>query len=361
MQANKAKSSNHDNNSLAIIEECLDRIYLSRRANLLTKARKFKERQARKLQSLPHQHRATQQKEDASVLDNYSDNQILEELDMKFKAPPLVAAAVVMVEKKEVPKVNYDEQDSSAMEILREFCDELTLITEDSPMRIPDDDFRGEHCDALIHKYLTSELDKMMATRTVSKVRKHLAGIIEQFAASEDVGKLNKLMEAAIKDCHSSPTAAYRQQQALPKVQNDTPSTAPAAGKNKAAPEPQADQAASLPNIASKTNSNTAPLKSALKQTSAPEATANNNNNPNTTATKSAADPSADKAKVEKQRIKAQYEQLMALKKKTENHPDDTAIDQYSALHADIQSVIDSIQQRPAAPAETKTTRKGAK
>lgn len=349
----QAKSNNHDNNSLAIIEECLDRIYLSRRANLLTKARKFKERQARKLQSLPHQHRAIQQKEDASILDNYSDNQILEELDMKFKAPPLVAAPVVMVEKKEVPKANYDEQDSSAMEILREFCDELTLIIEDSPMRIPDDDFRGEHCDALIHKYLTSELDKMMATRTVSKVRKHLAGIVEQFAASENVDKLNKLMEAAVKDCNSSPTAAFRQQQALPKVQTDAPNAAAAAGKSKAAPEPQVDKAASLPIIAPKTSVTAAPLKSALKQTPAPE--------PNITATKTAADPSADKAKLEKQRIKAQYEQLMALKKKTENHPDDTAIDQYSALHADIQSVIDSIQQRPAAPAETKPAKKGAK
>jgi len=356
MQANKAKNHNNDSNSLAIIEECLDRIYLSRRANLLTKAKKYKERQARKKLSQPHQ-RSTQ-KEETSVLDDYSDNQILEELDLKFKAPPPTVVNPVVVEKKvvmvsEAAKQGYDEQDSSAVEILHEFCDEITLIIEDFPMRIPDEEFRGEHCDALMHKYLTSELDKMMATRTVTKVRKHLAGMIEQFASSENTDKIKKLMNAAIKDCTSA------SQTTLPKVQPDSAS-APLTASKPTTEESQNAKTANLPNITPKTASSAAPLKSALKPAPLPEQTPTLTQ-ATTTAKTNNADPSADKAKLEKQRIKAQYEQLMALKKKTENHPDDAAIDQYSALHADIQSVIDSLQQRPAAPAESKTAKKGSK
>lgn len=371
MHAAKQKNNSDSSNSLAIIEECLDRIYLSRRTNLINKARKFKEKQARKAQGqadrLPF---SRVRREVDDIADDDLDSQILEELAVKFKAPPPAAAAVRNEKKTDAIAAlakTYEDQDASAVEVFREFCDEVNLIIEDYPARIPDDDFRGENCDALMHKYLSLELDKMMATRTVAKVRKHVAGIIEQFAASDDVAKLCTMVQAALDDCNkTTPTGKIKNN--LPSVSSATPlvnssgtasTSKTLTSDNKLATKPTdkstADSNSTLPVIDQKKSSVAAPTKSTIKSSAEPTKSSSNNTNPETPAA------SADKQKLEKQRIKAQYEQLMSLKKKTENHPDDNTINEYTSLHADIQSVIDSIQQRPAVPAETKVAKRTTK
>lgn len=339
---------------------------------MINKARKFKDKQARKAHGQldrPAYTRARGENDD-TLDDADSDTQIMEELALKFKAPP-PAVAVAQNDKKPdaiaALTKTYEDQDATAVEVFREFCDEVNCIVDDYPARIPDDDFRGEYCDALMHKYLSLKLDKMMATRTVAKVRKHVASIIEQFAASEDVAELLSMIQSALDDCNKAP--AVKKNDNLPQVASATTatnnSTATTTNKPTAKDNTQVrnntDKSAAsanpvLPIIESKKSAttSTSTSKAAAKASPEPVNTASTNNNDNPVA-------GVDKQKLEKQRIKAQYEQLMSLKKKTENHPDDNTINEYTSLHADIQSVIDSIQQRPAAQAESKPAKKASK
>ena len=374
MHAAKQRNNPNEVSSLAIIEECLDRIYLSRRTNLINKARKFKEKQARKAHGQQERPAYTRMRgeTDSAMDDADSDTQIMEELALKFKAPPPTVAVAQNDKKPDAIAAlakTYEDQDATAVEVFREFCDEVNCIVDDYPARIPDDEFRGEYCDALMHKYLSLKLDKMVATRTVAKVRKHVAGIIEQFAASEDVAELLSMIQSALEDCNKAPAA---KKDNLPHVASATSATSatssPATAITKSAAKEitqtknNTDKSISstnpaLPAIETKKSSATAPSKAAVKPSPEPLNTASNNNISNMD------NPvvGVDKQKLEKQRIKAQYEQLMSLKKKTENHPDDNTINEYTSLHADIQSVIDSIQQRPAAQAESKPAKKTPK
>ena len=369
MHAAKQRNNPNEVSSLAIIEECLDRIYLSRRTNLINKARKFKEKQARKAHQQQERPAYTRMRgeTDSAMDDTDSDTQIMEELALKFKAPPPTVAAAQNDKKPDAIAAlakTYEDQDATSLEVFREFCDEVNCIVDDYPARIPDDEFRGEYCDALMHKYLSLKLDKMMATRTVAKVRKHVAGIIEQFAASEDVAELLSMIQSALDDCNKAPAA---KKENLPHVASATSasnsSAVATASKSTVKESTQtknnteksiANTNSALPAIEAKKSAATAPSKAAVKPSPEPVNTAPINNVDNPVA-------GVEKQKLEKQRIKAQYEQLMSLKKKTENHPDDNTINEYTSLHADIQSVIDSIQQRPAAQAESKPAKKTPK
>lgn len=334
--------------SITIIEDCLNRIYLARRANLMNKARKFKEKQARRAFSdtgPPPVAKAAYVNDDA--LSDYAEGSVLEELGAKYKAPPTVAVPYVKEDSHIAQK--YHQQDEEAHDLFVHFCDDLSSLIDDAPMRIPDDDFRADNCDVLIQKYLTNKMDKMMATKTLSKIRKHISTIIEQFASSDNTDLTCKIMDAALKDCRDSfgsPRAG--KQKSAPNDSNATGQT-----------QKQATVEAPQQSLDKGKNAKLAP-KEALIQS----ATTNNNvaaapppaNSNNAAATKASAKaaavaegPSAgERQKAEKQRIKAQYEQLMTIKKKAENHPDDETIHQYSALHADIQSVIDSINVNKA-------------
>jgi hypothetical protein len=359
MHSSKLKSADSETNSLVIIEECLDRIYQSRRANLLNKARKFKEKQAKKLYNQSDRVPGVREDGKGKTSENEADEdtKILEELALKFKAPP-PAVAPVRIEKTALAK-KYEDQDEGAIEVFKEFCDELTLLMDDWPVRLPDDEFRADNCDSFIQKYLTTELDKMMATRVVAKVKKHIGSILEQFSSSGSVEKVTDLMEIAFKDFAVSSKSVTARKNSLPEI--DAENGKGSARREEAdqskikAPSATANVSEVLPKKIIKSATVTVtnvPLKSALKAT----ATAEPISHSLPAVSESTAAGQVDKQKIEKQRIKAQYEQLMAIKKKTENHPDDVAIDQYSALHADIQSVIDSLQK--PAQVEVKAAKK---
>lgn len=336
---------------------------------MINKAKKFKEKQARKAQGQADRPTYTRMRgeTDNTLGDEASDSEIMEELAYKFKAPPPAVAAVRSDKKPDAIAAltkTYEEQDATAVEVFREFCDEVNCIVDDYPARLPDDDFRGEYCDALMHRYLSLKMDKMMATRTVAKVRKHVAAIIEQFAASDDVAKLSDMMQSALEDCRKTGPVAKGDNlppvgasATAPAENSGVPSSNKVAAKeSKSLIKPDKSTVSSnptLPIIDSKKNA-TGSTTVATKTSSEPANASSSNSTDQPVAT-------ADKQKLEKQRIKAQYEQLMSLKKKTENHPDDNTINEYTSLHADIQSVIDSIQQRPAVPADTKIGKKATK
>lgn len=318
-----AANKNEATDSISIIEDCLNRIYLARRANLMNKARKFKEKQSRKqygdVSDSPVKKTIIV---DDSALSDYAEGSILEELGTKFRAP--ITAAVPYVKENSNIAQKYQQQDQEAHDLLINFCDDLSALIDDAPMRIPDDDFRADNCDLLIHKYLTNKMDKMMATKTLSKIRKHISTIIEQFAASDDTTRTCQIMDAALKDCRESFGAGLKAKNSQQPVEKSA--TAQPKDRSGIDQKPSSTAAAA-----------TAPTSAAPPRPIASGAGA-------TKAVAQAAGPtSEERQKAEKLRIKAQYEQLMTIKKKAENHPDDDTIHQYSALHADIQSVIDSI------------------
>ena len=320
--------------SLTIIEDCLDKIYQSRRANLLSKHRKFKEKQARKAfdQPEPIKYYAKTESTNNNYLSDYADKDVLEELAVKYKAPP-VAAVPYVKEKSHIAK-QYEDQDAEAKVLFKTFCDDLQELIEDSPMRLPEDEFRADHCERFIMKYLTDTFDKMMATRTLSKIKKHFTYIIEEFSSVYDPPHVLRLIEAALVDLEG-----LNGKPALVKKHDSDEGV----GAGSGATQPPSSQATSSTTTSSKpTGSNSSTALNTVDASKKPplqQAGAN---------AAAAAEPSAvDSAvKGDKQRIKKQYEQLMSLKKKAENHPDDSTIQQYSALHADIQSVIDSIQKK---------------
>lgn len=337
--------SKQPTDSLSIIEDCLDRIYKVRRASLLSKSRKFKEKQSRKaFEATPVVQKAAHTAFDAD-LSGYADKEVLEELDIKYQAPPPVKIPYVK-EQSRVAK-QYEEQDAKALELFRAFCNDLIEVIEEYPTRIPEDDFRAMYCDGFIAKYLTQQFDKMMPSRQLSKIKRHTTLIVESFASVNDTANIHNLIAQALADCMSTETSSNSDtplKSALKKTSEPGPpisapsttttATRGAVGKMKDEPvKPTTDSAVRAATTADqKGKSGT---KTDVQQP--PQATAP------TTATTGTEKQKAEKS--EKQRIKAQYEQLMAVKKKVENHPDDAAIREYSALHADIQSVIDSIQK----------------
>lgn len=321
--------------SLTIIEDCLDKIYQSRRANLLSKHRKFKEKQARKAfdQPEPIKYYAKNDSTNNNYLSDYADKDVLEELAVKYKAPP--AAALPYVKEKSHIAKQYEDQDAEAKVLFKTFCDDLQELIEDSPMRLPEDEFRADHCERFITKYLTETFDKMMATRTLSKIKKHFTYIIEEFSSVYDPPHVLRLIETALVDLEG-----LNGKPALVK-KHDSDEGAAGAGSGTAQP-PSSQATPSTAKSSKPTGSSSSTTHSIVEASkkSLPQQTGANG--------AAAAEPSAVDGAVtgDKQRIKKQYEQLMSLKKKAENHPDDSAIQQYSALHADIQSVIDSIQKK---------------
>ena len=84
-------------NSVSIIEDCLTKIYQSRKANLISKSRKFKEKQSRREYQnnydKPHDKiMIDDYEEEYNLRDEYSqDGEVLEELSTKFRATPAVS------------------------------------------------------------------------------------------------------------------------------------------------------------------------------------------------------------------------------------------------------------------------------
>ncbi|KAJ1436066.1 hypothetical protein B484DRAFT_393373 [Ochromonadaceae sp. CCMP2298] len=278
--------------TITIVEECLSRIYHSRRASLQAKSRKFKERQARREKN--HSSSPERRRMEVNLdnpLEDYDDKDILEELTTKFRAPPVVRAPY-QKERSQIA-LAYEVQDADAIRQLSLFCNEILALVDKSPIRCPDDEFRGDFCDLMVQKYLTDKLDTMENSRTVSKVRRYLSNIIEMFASSGNIPQLQRAVENAQKECVVDSNSLEKASPASPKQESQRSA------------------------VALRVSSDTKKVPSA-----------------------------ADRKKAEQERIKAQYEQLMTLKKKTENHPDSATINQYTDLHSDIQNVIDSINAK---------------
>mmetsp|Transcript_11655 Transcript_11655/g.25996 ORF Transcript_11655/g.25996 Transcript_11655/m.25996 type:complete len:319 (+) Transcript_11655:177-1133(+) len=304
--------------TITIVEECLSRIYHSRRASLQAKSRKFKERQARREKN--HSSSPERRRMEVNLdnpLEDYDDKDILEELTTKFRAPPVVRAPY-QKERSQIA-LAYEVQDADAIRQLSLFCNEILALVDKSPIRCPDDEFRGDFCDLMVQKYLTDKLDTMENSRTVSKVRRYLSNIIEMFASSGNIPQLQRAVENAQKECVVD--------------SNSLEKASPGKARGTGSPHSPSDSAASA---SPQTQAKASPKQESQRSAVALRVSSDTKKVPS----------AADRKKAEQERIKAQYEQLMTLKKKTENHPDSATINQYTDLHSDIQNVIDSINAK---------------
>jgi hypothetical protein len=340
--------SEKETNSVAIIEDCLNRIYQCRKANLQSRARKYKERLARKQQTEQHRSpaRGNQLASDNAV-DEYSESSLLEELTVKFKAPPVPQAAPLSQEISQLAK-QYEIQDKEALQIFDEVCHELTETMEEYPLRLPDDEFRADLCDEYMHKFVTRRLDPMMASKVVAKVKRHIAAILEQFTSDGNVARMVKMMDAAKIDCNNNPVKSKkRSEDAVSDRTGSGSTTGSGTVSNKQPGSSSTKTGGPTPAGSGKLQGNH--HQQQLPSSSVPAPVPVDSSPPTSSggggAPKDVTSERQKAEKAEKAKVKAQYEQLMALKKKSENHPDDEAIQQYNSLHADIQSVIDSIQQ----------------
>ena len=219
----------------------------------------------------------------------------------------------------------YEEQNAEALKLLATFCEQIEVLVGDNMERLFEDDFRADRCDELIAKYLTNKLDKMEATKTIAKVRKYVGNMIEELSTSPNPARVLNLARVAAADCKKMIEAANGSN-----IQNNVTDERPAQSTSQKDEHQQPPQEHQPSKDTKTTQARGATATTAAASTSASEKAI-----------------ALDKEKREKQRIKAQYEELMNLKKKTDNHPDDETAKQHIALHADIQSVIDSINNKP--------------
>lgn len=329
-------------NSVSIIEDCLNKIYRSRKANLITKSRKFREKQSRRqLQySYDKQHNklidTNDYDEEYNLRDEYSqDGEVLEELATKFRAPPLNAAVPYEKERSRVA-VEYEEQDVIAEGVLEEFSIDIKKFIHTNFLKLSDEELRADACDEFIDKYLTQRLDHCITTRIVSKIRKKISNIIEYIASCDSPKELTTYLDQELNIASSSNSTGDT---TTTPIDNDTDRID---SDNKSQQSLLSNSDANRAKSITSTN-NRMHASVATSPTSA-SASAAITTSSNKATGKSIEHSKESREKLEKKRIKEQYEQLMMLKKKSEAHPDDTAISQYTALHSDIQNVIDSIK-----------------
>lgn len=328
-------------NSVSIIEDCLNKIYRSRKANLITKSRKFREKQSRREQqnSYDKQHNklidTDDYDEEYNLRDEYSqDGEVLEELATKFRAPPLNAAVPYEKERSRVA-VEYEEQDVIAEGVFEEFSLDIKKFVRTNFLKLSDEELRADACDEFIDKYLTQRLDHCITTRIVSKIRKKISNIIEYIASCDSPKELTTYLDQELNIASNSNNTGGSDTGTTSPIDIDTDRSD--SGNKSQQLLPSNGNANRTKSITSTDNrmhtSMTASPTSASSTMSSTKATG-----------KSVEQSKESREKMEKKRIKEQYEQLMMLKKKSEAHPDDAAISQYTALHSDIQSVIDSIK-----------------
>lgn len=281
--------------SLELIEECLDKIYNARKASLLIRTRRFKEKAAKKKMEAQHHSPSKShkkilieriQKDKSSDEEDDDDDQLLAELSSNFVVPP----------PKSVPyQVSLTEKEEDQADVLfDEFIAELKAAKEDEEVS-KDNDKRSEFADYLTDKYLSNQLDSFSSTEKISMIRKEISNMIEDFASSDN------LRNSGVFSDFTNPRMKTFE------------------GRNSG--------------------------KLDLQQLNIDNEDHNIENNKKEIENKQEKSKQT-KYNKEQEKIKQKYEDLMKVKKRSESHPDNEAIQQYSELQDDIQSVIQSIQQK---------------
>lgn len=330
--------------TIDLVEDCLEQIHRCRKAALMARARKFREKEERLRQSNPYVLGSSYDRNKKSNYDEEEeqydeDDEILKDLSSKFTAPapkvvPLAPPDYSVAYNSKEPSAE-DDADRIAQDAYVEFTTEITAwLNNHSKDVIEDDDIRADFADHLVHFYLSSNLDKLPATKKVVEIRKSIAGTVEEFASSGKI-KLN----ASIMKLSSSIRGSFSEK---------TPtSSSSALGKpaGKVSPKNIQNFEEDPVGKGQDKTKNSENQKPNVKNNKSAVNTADGNSAVSLAEKKAikVADPN-EKKKTEKQKIKEQYEAYMSMKKNVEVHPDNDTVKQYSDLNDDIQSLISSIQ-----------------
>ena len=301
------------NNSIDLIEDCLNHIYRSRKKNLLEKARKFNEKYEEKknpqkkdnpflsnndpaeIDELSHTSingkeresvkltektdelevedhispRGINKKNKKSDIDEKEEIRILQSITTQFKAPDLKPMPF-----NKYKSITSSEHDPVAESIFNEFSIELQKWM--AANQTADDEVRGEYADFLIDKYLARKLDLFESSPKIASIRKTISQVVEQFASSAELSEL-------------------------------------------------------LPHLPPVDITDHSPQKETEMNTGVNVAIARK--------------MAEEKSQQHKQKVKSQYETFLNMKKRADSHPDNKTVQQYTELNDDIKSLLSSIQQ----------------
>lgn len=314
-------------NSLDLIEECLDSIYKCRKSALLARSRKYKQKEERKavhtfVYNNPNSrvHASTFEREynlDESESENGDDeenNRMVKELSLKFSAPPPPnenqKSQVYSEESLKGLNIggdsSTDECNHIAESAFSDFSLEITTwLSNHSKDVVSDDDLRAEFADHLVHRYLSCNLDRLPSSRRVSEIRRLIATTVEEFVSNSAVNL-------------SVTTLKQRNGMAKDRAQDGT-AAAEKEGRTTAVEQTSKSTLTTRKEL-------TGPPKGNVAGVVVPPA-------------------DDEKRRAEQRQIKRRYEEFMHLRRQTEGHPDNHTLQQRAELNDDIQNLLTSIQQ----------------
>lgn len=282
-----------EENSLTLIEECLDHIYNVRKRSLAQKKAQATSLMEKRKQDLDPVNSPLMRvrptivpfEEDEDDEDHEERSKLASELSAKLKTPATFTTA-----KRAVAHEPSHRKPASAQALLEEFMEVFKQIIQDAE----EDDELEEDCDRLTDRYFTNGLDLLPSSKEVTEAKRKIAELIEDLA-SGNIAK-HKPTERRVQDMDFDIKESSSVMKRPKSVQFKDPSP----------------QTSSSPEQSNKI----------------PASTTN---------------PALDKAQAEKLRIKQQYENYMKMKRRNDQHRDAQKIKEMEEFNNDIKNVLASI------------------
>lgn len=298
-------------NSIDLIEDCLDQIYRVRRRSLQVRINLSK---ADLEKSVADAQKALSPAKSANILDvdnSDEENEALAvELSQRLKTPSSIppntfSAKPALVKVPSFSKKKKEEKLPSPAEFYDDFIRDYNIFikraqTAEEPL---DEDEMEDECELLTEKFFTRGLDLLPGSAEVTNIKKKISAHLEELAS----GVFKKIPEV------NKPVQIGSSSSASAEIMDDkTKELPPSPLKKKAVKFHEGESSEQAESVD----------ESSKPRTKAP----------------------LDKAAAEKQRIKQQYEAYMKLKRKTEVHPDNSKVKEYEDLSSEIQNLIGTIQ-----------------
>jgi hypothetical protein len=298
-------------NTLDLIEECLDQIYNVRKHCLQQRVEHNatvlqRQNAAEYIHNMSH---TTSGKSKYLAEEDDYETLTTKELCTQLKTPSALALPPVS---KQSVLISTKTAFTDPKSVLVHFNQEYKIMS----VKARDDDELDDDCDYLTDKYFTHGLDLLPTSAETTSVKKHIAMMIEDMAR----GNANKHYPQATEKENNSKVPALQCNATQYKIAANTKS-------NEQIVEVQ------LP---------PSPLKKA-KSVTFIECNANHQ-----VASSGVNDEKQkDRGMAEKERIKQQYEQYMKLKRRNEYKKDGVKMKEYEELNSDIQRALNSMLSKP--------------
>lgn len=291
-------------NSLDLIEDCLSKIYWARKANLLARAKRFKEK--RELQETKRTGGNLFTADNDNNLFEENENRIVDDKEVEKHSPGkrpvkfsqtqhLLDDSIRKNEPLPTNHIQYSElrkdgkesnkHDLIAIKLYEDFLNDVTNWHKNNAKGVNDENLRGDFADFMVDKYLTSKLDIYERSELVALVRRQISNDIESLASDGNIPTPNE--EILLRKEEAKPLEPVNHQKDHPK-------------QDMTFPHENASMSAS-------------PTKSYLSKNT---------------------------------KIQKQLETYQQTKKKVEFHPDVKTLQEYTELNDDIKSLLSALQKK---------------